>query len=376
MIRAFCVLYVGLALLLMDFGRWGDAPFLGVFAAVHIVLGLTLSLRTRRGPPAQWLGLVFILFSFSVTVGFASDPWFFSRLGLSLDIDLAHMAVAAGAFLHFAKNFGTSPERIRERRNRKLYRLDQNPVLLGIVIGGTYWGLMSQVTWRSLEPLMFAWMAVAFMLGARHLYLNHRTADQEHKLRIKWALLAGVTWMAASAIFFVVIVSWSLGFWFPWMTVGVPVQQGAALLWTIGSSLLVYGMLTHGTIDPSFAIRKTTVFASLGVLFLFLLAGFGNLAENWLEGGLGLPSGIGTVLTGGTLAIVLIPVKRRLGVFVNRILPATVLAEAPTQTVAILFTDIVGYTRLTGEDQNAALTLISVFHKVVDRLAREHKGRW
>ena len=72
-------------------------------------------------------------------------------------------------------------------------------------------------------------------------------------------------------------------------------------------------------------------------------------------------------MTGGTVAVVLIPVKRRLDRFMNRILPVTVLAEAPTNTVTILFSDIVGYTRLTGDDQKTALTMMSVFHKAADR---------
>jgi class 3 adenylate cyclase len=37
--------------------------------------------------------------------------------------------------------------------------------------------------------------------------------------------------------------------------------------------------------------------------------------------------------------------------------------------------DIVGYTRLTGEDQKTTLTMMTVFHKTADRNAREHRGR-
>jgi len=53
----------------------------------------------------------------------------------------------------------------------------------------------------------------------------------------------------------------------------------------------------------------------------------------------------------------------------------TVLSGAPITGATILFSDIVGYTRLTREDQNTALALMTVFHRMTDRVAREHHGR-
>lgn len=148
---------------------------------------------------------------------------------------------------------------------------------------------------------------------------------------------------------------------------------GAFGLW-IG--LLLYAVFGKGAIDPTLAIRRTTVYGALGVVFLFLLAGVGNLAESWVEMGLGLPGGTGTVVTGGGIAVALIPVKRRLDRIMNRLLPATVLAEAPTKDVAILFADLVGFMALTGTDQRTGLTVMVVFQKAAERVAREHRGRF
>ncbi|MFC1574702.1 adenylate/guanylate cyclase domain-containing protein [Gemmatimonadota bacterium] len=139
---------------------------------------------------------------------------------------------------------------------------------------------------------------------------------------------------------------------------------------------LAVALFRDGLFDPALAIRKTTVYGAVGIAFLFLFSAFGNVAESWLEGSLALPGGVGSALTGGSIAVLLIPVKRRMDGFMNRILPATVLAEAPTQIVAVLFSDIVGYTALTGADQKTGLTVMSVFHKAADRVARENRGRY
>jgi class 3 adenylate cyclase len=147
------------------------------------------------------------------------------------------------------------------------------------------------------------------------------------------------------------------------------------VVFTVLASLLATTFY-KGAIDPRLAIRRTTVYGVLGVLFLFLFAGLGNVAEDLLEGALGIPTSMGSLIAGGTLAVVLIPVKRRMDRFMNRILPATVLAEGPRQEMTILFSDIVGYSALTGADQKAGLTVMSVFHKAADRVARENRGRF
>ena len=53
-------------------------------------------------------------------------------------------------------------------------------------------------------------------------------------------------------------------------------------------------------------------------------------------------------------------------------LPATLLAEGPRRQVAIVFADVVGYTELAAENEDDALTMLSVFHQV----ARKAATRW
>lgn len=139
---------------------------------------------------------------------------------------------------------------------------------------------------------------------------------------------------------------------------------------------LYLAVFYDGLLDPTLAIRRTTVYGTMGLVFLFLFAGLGSLAENWLESSVGLPGSLGTVLIGGTSAVVLVPVKRRMDHFINRILPVTVLAEAPPRSVAVLFSDMVGFTALTGSDENTGLTIMTVFHQAADRVARENNGRF
>ncbi|MFC1574724.1 adenylate/guanylate cyclase domain-containing protein [Gemmatimonadota bacterium] len=219
-------------------------------------------------------------------------------------------------------------------------------------------------------------LSVLTGLGFSFLQAGYRISTSEERRRVLWLLLG----FLISSFFLILL---ALSFYLVLLT---GLDAFHVLLIALSRSFVVLvsfplftgfslAILYSGAFDVRPILTRTSVYGSLAVLFLFLLGGFGNLAEGWVEGGLGFPAGVGTVVTGGTLAVVLIPLKRRMDRFMNRILPATVLADAPTQSVAILFSDIVGYTRLTGEDQKTALTMMTVFHKTVDRNAREHRGR-
>jgi len=46
------------------------------------------------------------------------------------------------------------------------------------------------------------------------------------------------------------------------------------------------------------------------------------------------------------------------------------------QLAAILFTDIVGYTALMGEDANMALELVRISKEIQKPLVAQHNGQW
>lgn len=85
---------------------------------------------------------------------------------------------------------------------------------------------------------------------------------------------------------------------------------------------LAFALFGRGALDPRLAIRRTTIVGGLGLTFLFLLAGLGNLAEAWVEDVIGVPGVIGTIAVGGGLALALVPLKRRLTRTMDRLFPA------------------------------------------------------
>ena len=323
-IRAFCLLYAGLTILVMDPSRWSENYLYGIFAIFHIALSLTLSFKARRDSPAQWLALTFILISFAASLAYLGDWETIRRLGISVDLDLAHMAVAGGAFIHFGQAFGVSPEVLRTRASHRQRLLDRVPIVLGMAFGGIYFGIQSMpyVGTSGFEMVVFGWMVLAFIIGARHLFLNYRSADRRSRLRIKWAVLASAIWMIVFGVYFSFGFPWWIGLGpYSWTSSGGLLEAVCMVGATVGSGCLVYGMLTHGTIDPSFAIHKTTVYGALGILFLFLFAGVGNFVQDAAQQFSGLSGSFGSIVTGGMVAVVVLPLKGRFSKVADRYLP-------------------------------------------------------
>ena len=66
-----------------------------------------------------------------------------------------------------------------------------------------------------------------------------------------------------------------------------------------------------GDVDPRLAIRRTTVYGALGILFVFFFSALGNVVSEFVESRLGLPGIVGTGLYGGSVAVLLLPLRGR-----------------------------------------------------------------
>ena len=84
------------------------------------------------------------------------------------------------------------------------------------------------------------------------------------------------------------------------------------------------------------------------------------------------------VLPVSIVALALGPMRGRFKTRVDRWLedhlPATALADAPRHEAVIVFSDIVGYTALTTENEDDALTMMSVFHRAARKASEQTKG--
>ena len=259
--------------------------------------------------------------------------------------------------------------RLDRRVSLSLLRHARSPVTVTFLVLGL---VTVTLLWRgSVNALLAGTLAVLASLLL--LRIGFGTGSEEGRRRILW--IYGGLIAAFGVPAGVEVVLFALGpvigdVNYALIMLGLTMAVPASMV--IFVSALGVAVFYHGALDPRLAIRRTTVFGSVGVLFVSLFAGLGNLAEEWLGRGLGLPGGIGTVLSGGAIAAGLIPVKRRMDGFMNRILPVAAIAKAPTSTTAVLFSDLAGH---TGADQNETLKMMSAFHKAADRVARENQGR-
>jgi class 3 adenylate cyclase len=392
-----------------------DSLFWGVVGAsgLHVVgnlmaVVLAALLVTRRSDLAYVPSLaLFVVMLPVVTTGFLMEmlplrylgpDWLWTIGRPRWQVMATAPWLALGAFLRFSTLFPVgSPARAQGSVNpatrkglrslRRLQDLSQRPgivgatvaVLIGISVVGwllvSWWGQGSDLGPGFLGVRFVVVLSAVLLLafvGVANLQTTYRTLEQAGRRQMRWVVLGAVGGFSLALL--------GATTWFvlpprlaeatTWLEVFLPGSVVMVIL-----VALYLAVFYAGSIDPTLMIRRATVYGALGILFLFFLAGFSNLAEEFLESTVGLPGGLGTVLGGGGIAVVLIPVKHRIDEYMNRMLPVTTLAEANTSTATILFSDLVGYTSLTGEDQAKALTLMSVFHKAADRVARENSGR-
>ena len=142
----------------------------------------------------------------------------------------------------------------------------------------------------------------------------------------------------------------------------------------LGGSIFFFG-----AIDARLAIRKTSLY---GIATLLLIAGLTvaqNTAVTHLVAKFGLPGNSGSMFAGVVVALAFAPMRRHLEVrverVIDRVLPASALAEAQRETTTVVFADLSGYTELSAKDEPKALTLASLLHKESRRLAERHNGR-
>ena len=142
---------------------------------------------------------------------------------------------------------------------------------------------------------------------------------------------------------------------------------------------LAISILYRGTIDPRIALRGVTLFSLLGLIltlvFVFVERTIAvHLVKLWA-----LPSQTGLVTAGALVAATFQPIRKLsekyVTRFVERVLPASVLASGQRHTLAVAVVDISGYTALSAKDEQAALLASTLVQKESRRLADMHGGR-
>jgi len=267
------------------------------------------------------------------------------------------------------------------------------PVLgVGLFIGLAWTG---SFLLPGLAPLIFielplwCFVILAFWLLCvipLRLFKYHRavgTVEDQRKVEWVWAAI----WMAfvmiitpVSMLAFLYVGSYFVPSLDDWIDLTVVL---VTLGFTLGPVVIVISLglsiLYRGTADPRLALRGVTVFTLLGLVltlvFVFVERTIAvRLVKLW-----GLPSQTGLVTAGALVAATFQPVRRfsekHVTRFVERVLPASVLASGTRHTLAVAVVDISGYTALSAKDEQAALLASTLVQKEARRLSDQHGGR-
>jgi class 3 adenylate cyclase len=242
--------------------------------------------------------------------------------------------------------------------------------------------------WMLAFSIMLVGGALLFGHGMNLLYLNWRHGVGEQRRAIAWIFLAtvGTFVLWASAYLLLGLVSV-----FAWMAgVDAPLGRG---LWSLGGvfrlgpPLVLFALvcslwasiLQRGSFDPGLALRRTTAYSIVAVLLTTLFVALEGVASASVVSGLGLSPSGGALVAGSAVALAFNPIRNRVekGVerLVDRLRPANLLAEGERSVAAVMFSDLVGYTALSGSDEKAALTVAALFHKEARRAAEAYGGR-
>lgn len=210
---------------------------------------------------------------------------------------------------------------------------------------------------------------------------NYRHSLPEQRRQIEW-IWAGLWLIAVLAMATCVVIFLAIAF----LDIAtarrlmVPVATLAPPAFFLAFILsLAVSIFYHGSIDPTLAIRKTTVYTLLGLAMASLLVLGERLVAKKVSVALGLSEGVGGMIAGALVAFAIGPARSwmdaRIGQLVNHMMPANYLAEGTRKQAAVVFSDLSGFTALTARDERMGLTLAGLFHKEARKVAHEFGGR-
>lgn len=221
---------------------------------------------------------------------------------------------------------------------------------------------------------VFAASASAVVVMGHPFLWSLRTGSEEERRKIYW-----VCWGAVASFWAAATLPWVGLFigsyvWF----IGL-----LSVSWTwvviIVSTALLLATYFQGSLDPRLAISRTMVIGALGVVIPPVALGLGKLLEHGIFAKLALPAHSSLWASIGVALFVYRPVGRRIEGWMDarleNWLPASALAGAHRLDRVVGIVDLSGYTRLSAEDESAALTHASALRKSAISVARPHGTR-
>lgn len=158
-----------------------------------------------------------------------------------------------------------------------------------------------------------------------------------------------------------------------------------ALLLAFMASPFIYllalgaSIFARGTIDPRLAVRGFTLWTLLGLGLTFLFVLIERAVAMKVVEVFKLPAESGAVVAGAIIAATFIPIRRFaenwVKRWVERFMPATLLASGERKEVAVVLIDITGYSALSARDEHSAVIATTLLQKECRRIADQRGGR-
>lgn len=232
-------------------------------------------------------------------------------------------------------------------------------------------------------------IVVALSAAFQGLQYHHREAIADDRARIDWIygtlLVAGIIFLAIAPL------------WWGVLAVLVPSMEGSSLAMpgvvmllgptAIGAELfllafvvsLALSIFYRGAVDPRLAMRRISVFGLMSlvvaVLFVLLERAVAMKIVAWFQ----LPQETGSLIAAAAVAGTLAPVRstaeRSITAFVSRFLPLDSLMEGERRKLAVVISDISGYTALSARDEKQAMLLAALLQRQANKAADTFHGR-
>jgi hypothetical protein len=194
---------------------------------------------------------------------------------------------------------------------------------------------MLQYSFYSITIIMIP--LVAYVL----LKVGHHVGDAAQQRSTQW--ISGAFWMA---MLLLAVIGMA-----PFLAAPVLGQAGfglyvyaLALLPPLTALVITGGIATavlyHGAVEPQLIVRRSTVYALLGVLLTGAFVALEGAISSQVVVRFGLPSQSGAVAAGSVVAVLLGPVRRRVEMatdgIVTRLMPVTALATGARRDAVVM----------------------------------------
>ena len=219
----------------------------------------------------------------------------------------------------------------------------------------------------------------------RLLRLHRALGSDEDRRKIEWVWAAIWGWVILMLLPAVIMPLWMLAErWFPELAfehglVGTYIIFVWLCAPLVFIAALAMSILYRGSVDPQLALRGFTVWTVMGVVLTLGFVFIERSVAFRLALLMHLPQQTSFVAAGAIVAATFQPIRRyterNVNRFVERVLPATVLASGKRLTAAVGVVDISGYSALSARDEQAALVASALVQKEARRLADRHGGR-